>query len=141
LHRAPGKERVTLENHAAIWPRSGDRMAVDENLAAGGILQPGDDADEGRLAAAGRANDADELAAVDIERHFLERDVRGAIGAERLVEIAHPQHHRPLPDPTEARGDLRALLMVIGKFERGEGHGWRPASSFGRDGVGRLAHE
>ena len=68
-------ERVALEHHgeAALGRRDVVRPdAVDEEVAAGDLLQPGDESQQGGLAAAGRAHEDAELAVLDPERHALD---------------------------------------------------------------------
>ena len=70
-HRHMRVERVGLEHHgdAAIRGRHRvHRLAADQQLAGGDLLQPGDHAQQGGLAAAGRADEDDQLAVLDGER-------------------------------------------------------------------------
>ena len=63
-------ERVGLEHHgdAALRGRHVvDQLAGDLQLAAGDLLEAGDRAQQRRLAAAGRADEDDELARLDVE--------------------------------------------------------------------------
>jgi hypothetical protein len=52
--RQPRKQRVGLEDHAAIRPRPGDCLAVEQHAAFTRCFQPGDNAQQRRLSAAGR---------------------------------------------------------------------------------------
>ena len=45
----------------------GHVLAVDQDVAGGQVLEPGDQAQQRRLAAAGRADEDDELAVADVE--------------------------------------------------------------------------
>ena len=68
-------ERVGLEHHgdAALDRRQVvDPLAADDDVAAGDILEPGDHAQQGRLAAARRADEDDELAFRDLEVDALD---------------------------------------------------------------------
>src|SRR6185437_9321465 len=79
--RAPGIERRRLE-HVAIGParaRLAWAQAVDADRAAGGRLQIGDRAQKRGLAAAGRADEGDELAARNPQADAAER-LHGAVG-------------------------------------------------------------
>ena len=49
-----------------------DPLAVDEEIARGDVLEPGDQAQQRRLSAAGRADEDDELAVVDVEVDALD---------------------------------------------------------------------
>ena len=65
LDRHVGIERVALEDHrhVALTGREiGHVAAADPDPSRGGRLQPGDDPERGRLAAAGRSEEDDELA-------------------------------------------------------------------------------
>ena len=75
----PGKERVGLEHHAAIGARAGDGLAVEQHAARGGAVEAGNDAQQRRLAAAGGAEDGDEIVVGDAERDRLQR--AGRLGA------------------------------------------------------------
>ena len=81
-----GNKRVALKNHAAVRPRSGHGLAVQEHFAARGLIESGHNADEGRLSATGRSDDGDELPPVDVERNIVENDVLMACGTEGLLE-------------------------------------------------------
>ena len=64
----PGKQRVGLEHHAAIGagPVTG---RPSSRIAPGGRrVEPGDQAQQGRLAAAGRPEDGDEVVVADVDR-------------------------------------------------------------------------
>jgi hypothetical protein len=61
-HAHPGHQGVALEHHAAIQAGAADFAAVHEHIAGGGFVEPGQHVEDGRLAAAGVAEDADELA-------------------------------------------------------------------------------
>src|SRR5689334_20619757 len=60
LDRHPGEQAVLLEDHGVLRPAGAARPDVD--AAAVGLLEAGDDAQHGGLAAAAGADDADELA-------------------------------------------------------------------------------
>ena len=85
-------ERVVLEDHrdvALLRRHVVDDAAADRDRAVGDVLEPGDHAQRGRLAAARRADEHEELAVRDVERQvedglhavvvdlvdFVERDV------------------------------------------------------------------
>ena len=72
-------ERVVLEHHrdvAVARRHVVDDVAADPDLAAGDLLQPGDHAQRGGLAAAGRADQHDELLVGDLEVDAVHRLVR-----------------------------------------------------------------
>jgi hypothetical protein len=75
-HRHVRIERVGLEHHgdAALRRRHvGDVDAVEEALAGGDALEPGDHAQQRRLAAARRAEQRGERALVDREADVVDR--------------------------------------------------------------------
>ena len=62
-------ERVVLEHHRDValgGLEVVDDAAADRDLAAGDLFQPGDHAQQRGLAAAGGADDDDELAVADL---------------------------------------------------------------------------
>src|SRR6185295_13813184 len=83
-----------LERHADEIERPLDGLAVDLDAAGGRGPQPGDHLHQGRLAAAGRADDRDELAARHGEARLVEGE-RARVFAVlqrdpvELDEIAH----------------------------------------------------
>ena len=83
IHRHMRPERVILEQEAdvALVRRQVDalfgienRRAVDEDAAAGRRFQPGDHAQGGRFAAAGRAEQGDEAAILNLQIQILHGD-------------------------------------------------------------------
>jgi hypothetical protein len=69
-------EGVGLEDHgdvALAWREVGDLAAADLDAAVRRLLEAGDDAQERRLAAAGRADEHHELAVGDPERDVVDR--------------------------------------------------------------------
>ena len=73
--RAPVVEHRRLEDDAvvAIEPRPPRGLAVHRDLAAGGLDDVADDAQERRLPAPGRPDQGDELALADLEVDALQR--------------------------------------------------------------------
>ena len=65
--------------------------AVDQDVAGGGVLEPGDDPQQRGLAAAGRADEDAELAVGDLEVDALDHvDRTEGLGDSCEVERAHP---------------------------------------------------
>jgi hypothetical protein len=80
-------ERVVLEHHRgrpALRRQRGDRPAVDQDLAPVGLDEPSYHAQRRRLAAAGRAEQADQLAL----GHRQVEAVHDRPAAERLAHAA-----------------------------------------------------
>jgi hypothetical protein len=78
---------VALEDHRQPTPRRRhviDPLPVDPELAGGDLLQAGDHAEQGGLAASGRADEDAELAVVDLEVDPLE-DLDVAVALADLV--------------------------------------------------------
>ena len=95
-----GKEVEGLKDHADLAADGGDVRgaavhgdAVDDDGAAGGLLQTVEAAQEGALAGAGGADDADDLAFFHGTVDALE-DLKGT---EALVQVPDLNHHRFLP--------------------------------------------
>ncbi len=69
-------ERVVLEDHrhvALARIELVDRLVADRDLAGGDLLEAGDHAQGGRLAAAGGPDEDHELARLDLEREVVDR--------------------------------------------------------------------
>src|SRR5229473_235991 len=89
-HRHPGEDRVALKHHRVLRAVGAGRH-VDLDRSGGGGLQPGEDAQQRRLAAPGRADDREELAARDVERDIVDGDQ----AAEGLDEITDADRRAP----------------------------------------------
>ena len=74
-----GIEGVVLEHHgdvAGFGRRVVHHRPADRDLAVGDVLEAGDHPKQGGLAAAGRADENQELAVVDVNRHAMnDRDI------------------------------------------------------------------
>ena len=81
---------------------AGDRLAADEDLAAGRLDHAGEDLDQRRLAGAIVADQADDLAAVDVQVDAAER-IDAAVGLRDVAQFdealahAHPPRLRMRP--------------------------------------------
>src|SRR5437867_3914506 len=60
-------QRRLLENHTTIGTRSLNDPAVDKSLSGSRIFEPGDDVEQGRLAATRRTQQANEIVRIDVE--------------------------------------------------------------------------
>ena len=95
-HRHVRIERILLEDHRDVALRRGEaghRAAADQDLAAVGAVEAGDQAQRRGLAGAGRAEQDDEGAVRDGHRHVVE----GGVGAEGLGDVgeddlSHGEH-------------------------------------------------
>jgi len=63
-----------------------DIAAVQQNLSAGGVVKARDQIDQRALAAAGRADDADGFAGMDLQRDVLQDILAGRIGEKDMVK-------------------------------------------------------
>ena len=110
-HRHVRVERVGLEHHreAALGRRDlVHRLAVDEDLAAGDLLEPGDHPQQRRLAAARRADEDDELAVLDVKVDAVDDlDRAEALDDAAKVEARHQATSRRLPAASRHRADGR----------------------------------
>ncbi len=90
------EHRVALEHHRDLTRARGKvgHIAVaDEHLAIVNVLEPGDTAEQRRLAAAGRAEQHEELAVLHFEADIAERGGL-AVGLGEVLD-ADPRHQRP----------------------------------------------
>ncbi len=81
-HAAPGQQAVVLEDQRAVGVRAGQRAAVGEEFTAGGRQQAGQRAQQGGLAAAGRADHGQYLAGRDVQVDAVQDGVPGVAEAE-----------------------------------------------------------
>ena len=89
LHGAPGQQPELLEHHRAVGAGPGDRLAVHADVAGVRLDQPEQDIEEGALAAAGGADDRQELALADVDVEVLQRAHRPAVRRpEREIDVA-----------------------------------------------------
>src|SRR5262249_41803266 len=86
LDGEPGKQRHGLEDDRGVGIDPLERAAPVEDLAVRGRLEARDDAEECALAAAGRAEERDELALAD---HEIDLAEGGERPLPRLVALAH----------------------------------------------------
>ena len=114
-------ERVALEHHreAALRRRLVDDVdAVDQDGAAGRVLEPGDQAEQRRLSAAGRADEDDERAVLHDEVDALD-DLHVAEGLLDALEfdLAHdpsPYFTAPKVSPRTSCFWLNQPMMRMG---------------------------
>jgi hypothetical protein len=66
-----------------------DGPAVERDAAAGRIFEPGDDAQEGRFSAAGRADEGEAMDVVEFEADPVDHGVR----AEALDHVLEAKFH------------------------------------------------
>src|SRR6185437_448911 len=91
LDGAPRQQPEFLKHHGAVAARAGDALAVHQHVARIRFGQAEQNIEEGALAAAGRPDDREELALLDID-----------------IEIAQRPHRHPIWRP-EGQADIAAL--------------------------------
>src|SRR6185503_18886757 len=124
-----GKEGVALEHHAAIGAGAADRAPVESGFAAGRIVEPREDANQGRLSTARRTDHADELALPNLEAHVRERDGRRSAGAAKFPRESVDAHdRRATAELDDARGDLGRVIEVARQVQEVV-HGTRASRS------------
>ncbi len=64
-HRQPGQQGVILEHHHAIGPRLGDLATLQDDAAAAGLIEAGQDIQQGGLAAPRVPHQADKFPLMD----------------------------------------------------------------------------
>ena len=72
--------------------QAGDFLAVEHVRAAGRAIEHAHDVEQGRLAAARRAHDRDELAVGDVEVDAVQRRRLDGVGAIGLGQAGHGEH-------------------------------------------------
>ncbi len=77
-HAQPRQQRVALEDHRAVQPRALDLAPVHQHRAAIRAVEAGEDVQHRGLAAAGVADQADELALGHVEPDVVEHRAVGA---------------------------------------------------------------
>ena len=92
FHREPGKGGGLLKHKGQVVAAGVRRFAVDEQLAAGGLDEPGEQVEKSGLSAAGGAHHAQKLSLADVEAHIVQHQQV----AEFLGQVAHLHLHRPL---------------------------------------------
>src|SRR5260370_31938324 len=72
-HGQPWEQGVVLEYDAAIRARTGNRLAVDADLATARTLEAGHDVQERGLAATAPPQEADEFTVLERSGHAIQR--------------------------------------------------------------------
>src|SRR5262245_8610186 len=83
--RQPREQGIGLEHHAAVGAGLAHRHAVQGDAAGGRPVEPGDEAQQRRLAAARRPEHGDEVVVGDLEADRLERT--------RQLSTPHAEKH------------------------------------------------
>src|SRR5262249_4434574 len=83
LDGEPRKDAAFLEHEYAAGIRASDLLPVNPHRAGGRGGEPGDDIEEGRFAAAGRAPEAGELSFSDFQIEIVQHENFAALGSKR----------------------------------------------------------
>ena len=87
-----GEEGVALEHRVdrpLVGRQVGQVLAVQPDLALVGVLEAGDQAQQGGLAAAGGAQQGEELVLADVDRNIVQRDHAIIAAAENLGDALY----------------------------------------------------
>ena len=87
LHGEPGEQGVLLEDHAALGAGAGDLLAFAVDSAGSGLVEAGDDVEQGRLTAAGGAYHADEFVLIDVQVHPVQGYHLAVAGIVYLADV------------------------------------------------------
>jgi hypothetical protein len=116
VHRLPRQQAEMLEHHGDARRRSRNLLAEHRKLAGAYVDEAGDAAQEGGLAAAARADDAQDFLVAHVERELAESD-DGAV-EKHFAGIAHTDReirlrdgHARLPE-REAVSPRRIILLA-----------------------------
>src|SRR5690606_28723344 len=118
-HRHVRVERVVLEHHGDAALGGGklvDALAVDVDRAAVDLLQPGDGAQQGGLAAAGRADEDGELLLLDRQVDAADH-LHVAEALHQLVDL-HIGHAAALCFVKFQNGGIRSAILYFEDIHR-----------------------
>src|SRR5262249_3489307 len=119
-HVERGEEGTALEEHAAaaaqlllqIGIGAGQLVAEQANRPLPGVLQAQDEAQQGGLAGARTAHQAEDLAGlqaeVDVAVHLVPADAGGDVG-----QLEHAAHWVPIPSKTTAKMASTTITWVM----------------------------
>ncbi len=85
--RGPGEQAVILQNQAGLRAGPADRLLVDQEVAAAGLAQPGDEVEQGAFAAAARPDDGPHLAPPDLPGEILKDNRPARVDEGHVAEI------------------------------------------------------
>src|ERR1700742_3560365 len=117
-HAEPGKQRAFLEHHAAIGAGASNAVAVEQHFARGCLFEAGDQIEQRALAAAGGADQTDEILLGDVERQTVDGLHRGAAGlrGKFLGDVAEADFGRTLAHRTS----IPSTLVMNSSIKRSE---------------------
>ena len=109
--RAPREKAVFLKDHAARSARTGLRGAVDPDLAARGRREAREGAQQRRLPASARADEADELALRDLEVDAGKGGRHALVAREIFAQARDADQGRQLTSPVRQRSKRRSTIV------------------------------
>src|SRR5258708_28002554 len=105
-HRQRGQQGVALEDDGAVEARAIDLAIVDDHRALARAVEAGQHVQDRGLAAAGMADQADELAAIDAEPQVL--DHRRPAPPDAPGPALAPDQQNPPPPPLPGQAPAAA---------------------------------
>src|SRR5581483_5845622 len=110
----PGEQGAVLEDRHAVGGRACDGLAVNLDRPDRRLVEPGNQVEQGRLAAATRANDAQELARRDVEVGRQQRRKELPALDVRLASARQPNapHRQPAATPGLPAAPRRSFSKV-----------------------------
>lgn len=122
---------MLLEHEAAVGAGNGDGHAVERQLALVHWDEAGDQTQERRFAAVGRADERHERAGGDFERHIVERGDAFSGWVDKVLRDARngdaSYHHDAVKAAgAERRGDFKVRVGDGGDAAARENGGWEP---------------
>ena len=85
-HRQPGQQRIVLEHHHLVGARPLNGFTIKQHHPFARQIEAGDHVEQGRLAAAGMANQGDEFSLADLQINALEGEVIAAAGQGKILD-------------------------------------------------------
>src|SRR6185369_1475123 len=110
-HGEPWEQRVRLKHHPAIRAGSRDFLPVQDDVAAGRPIEPGDDPQQRGFSAAGWAEDGDEVVVADAESGWLQRP-------RRCAALARRKNAGDLIDPQLGHANLHGNSQALKALNR-----------------------
>ena len=110
-------ERVVLEHHrdvAVLRRNVGDVAVADEDVARVDLFEAGEHAQGGRLTAAGRADEHEELAVGDLEVDAVDRGA-GRTRVETGCLVERDRRHDVSPSPAGTCRTIRSEWMTVSR--------------------------
>ena len=112
--RQPGEEGVLLKDHPTFRAGCDDRFSVQQNFAGSRRLESGQNADQRRLAAAGRPDDREKLPLMDLKRNVFQDNLFFSAGSRKLLdEIPGFHDDRAANQPCEPVAHLRTHHLFV----------------------------